>query len=120
VSPVGLCTNHCSRKCSRRDTILFFELNHWRHLVAYFTLACALAYATTDWQLPRLHNAALVIAMEAGQAFVPHRGDLLISDAVVNTIGASGVLLWYQLERYVEWQPLAQFLDTVSSLSKIN
>jgi len=104
----------------------FFELNHWRHLVAYFTLACSLAYATTHWNIPRLQNAALVIAiaaaygiaMEAGQAFVPHRSDFLISDAIVNTIGASGVLLWYSLERYIEWQPLPEFLDTLSSLTK--
>ena len=98
------------------------ELNHWRHLVAYFTLACSLAYATDHWTLPRWKSAVLVIAiaasygiaMEAGQAFVPHRTDFLISDAIVNTIGASGVLLWYLVRPYLELWPVTDYFESSS------
>ena len=98
------------------------ELNHWRHLVAYFTFACSLAYATDHWTLPRFRHAALVIAiaasygiaMEAGQAFVPHRTDFLISDAVVNTIGASGVLLWYLVRPHLKLRHVTDYLGSSS------
>ena len=98
------------------------ELNHWRHLVAYFTLTCSLAYATDHWTLPRWKNAALVIAiaagygiaMEAGQHFLPHRSDFLISDAIVNTIGASGVLLWYLVRPYLELRPITEYFGSSS------
>jgi len=100
-----------------------FEINHWRHLVAYFTLACSLAYATADWELPRWHNAALVIAlaaaygvaMELGQAALPHRTPFLLSDAIVNTIGASGILVWYWLQPYVEYYRLSELFERLTS-----
>ena len=50
--------------------------------------------------------------MEAGQAFLPHRTDFLISDAIVNTIGASGVLCWYLVRPYVELRPITEYLNT--------
>ena len=89
------------------------ELNHWRHLVAYFTFACSLAYATDHWDLPRRHHAALVIAlatlfgivMEIAQAFLPHRSPFLVTDVLVNAIGASSVLLWFLLRPYIELTP---------------
>ena len=98
------------------------EPSHWRHLVAYFTLACSLAYATDHWTLPRWKHAALVIAiaasygiaMEAGQAFLPHRSPFLISDAFVNTIGASGVLLWYLVRPYLELRPITDYFGSDS------
>jgi len=96
-----------------------FELNHWRHLVAYFTLACSLAYATAEWNLPRWQNAALVIAlaaaygvaMELGQAALPHRTPFLLSDVVVNTIGASAVLVWYAVQPAVRYVRVSELFD---------
>ena len=100
----------------------FLELNHWRHLVAYFTFACSLAYATDHWDLPRFKHAALVIAiaasygiaMEAGQAFLPHRSPFLISDTFVNTVGASTVLFWYLVRPYLELRPITDYLGSDS------
>ena len=100
----------------------FIQPSHWRHIVAYATLAYALAYATDHWTLPRFRHAAIVIAiaagygiaMEAGQAFVPHRSDFLISDAIVNTIGASGVLLWYLVRPYLELRPVTDYFESSS------
>jgi len=98
-------------------------LHLWRHVVAYFTLACALAYATDHWQLPRLQNALLVISvvalygalMELGQAFVPHRTDFLITDVAANTFGASGVTIWYLIRPYLALKPLPAQVEQLSS-----
>ncbi|QZA89041.1 VanZ family protein [Salinarchaeum sp. IM2453] len=94
-------------------------INYWRHLVAYCVLACSLAYATDHWQLPRWRHALIVIGLaagygaliEAGQAFVPHRSSFLVSDVVVNTIGASGVMLWYLARPYLSLRPVSAFLS---------
>ena len=98
-------------------------LHLWRHVVAYFTLACALAYATDHWELPRLHHALLVIGMvalygalmEFGQVFVPHRTDFLIADVAANTVGASGVGLWYLIRPYLKLKPISELVDQLSS-----
>ncbi|CAI50430.2 VanZ family protein [Natronomonas pharaonis DSM 2160] len=90
-------------------------LHLWRHILAYFGLAGVLAYATDHWAIPRWRNAVLVIAaaalygacMELGQAFLPHRSDFLLIDVAANTLGASGVVVWYALRPYLELQPMA-------------
>lgn len=99
----------------------FIELNHWRHLVAYFTLASSLAYATVEWDVSRRKRVIFAIvlasgfgiAMEAGQAMVPHRSDFLISDATVNTIGASLVIIFYFVEPYIQWTPYSEYIRIV-------
>ncbi len=98
-------------------------LHLWRHVVAYFTLACALAYASDQWELPRLHHALLVIGMvalygvlmEFGQVFVPHRTDFLITDVGANTVGASGVVIWYLVRPYLKLKPISELVDQLSS-----
>ena len=98
-------------------------LHLWRHVVAYFTLACALAYATDHWELPRLQNALLVIGlaalygalMEFGQAFVPHRTDFLITDVAANTFGASGVGIWYLLWPHLTLKPIPELIEQLRS-----
>ena len=95
----------------------------WRHVVAYFTLACALAYATDHWDLPRWRSAVLVIGIvalygvciEFGQALVPHRTDFLLTDVVANTLGASGVLLWYGLRPWLAVRSIPELIDRFSS-----
>ena len=81
-----------------------------------------LAYATDHWQFPRFKHAIIIIAiaasygiaMEAGQHFLPHRSPFLISDAVVNTVGASGVLCWYLVRPYFELRPVSDYFDSSS------
>lgn len=98
-------------------------LHLWRHIVAYFVFAGALAYATDHWDVPRWHNAALVIgiaalygiAMEFGQALVPHRTDFLITDAAANTLGASGVVVWYAIRPYLDLRPLPELVEQCKS-----
>ncbi|MDR5674230.1 VanZ family protein [Halalkaliarchaeum sp. AArc-GB] len=96
----------------------FSPLSHWRHFVAYFTLAGTLAYATDHWRLPRWRHAALVIAiaaffgvaMEFGQVFVPERTQFMITDVVVNTLGASLVLAWFFVRPALELTPIENLL----------
>ena len=91
----------------------FIQLSHWRHVVAYFALAGTFAYATDHWQLPRFKHAAIVIAvvaaygitMELGQHFLPHRTPFLVTDVLVNTLGASFVLCWFLARPYLALQP---------------
>lgn len=86
----------------------FVDVAHWRHFVAYGTLAYALAYATVDWELTRWKQAAFVVAfaslyglgIEVGQYFTPHR-NFDATDVVANTLGASLVLPWYLLWPHV-------------------
>lgn len=95
----------------------FVPLNYWRHIVAYLALAGSLAYATDDWQLDRWNNAALVIliaatfgiCMEIGQHFLPHRSPFLLIDVAVNTLGASGVVVWYLIRPSLECKPVGEF-----------
>ena len=95
------------------------QLSHWRHVVAYFALAGTLAYATDHWQLPRLKHAATVIALaasygvliELGQHFLPHRTPFLITDVLVNTLGASLVLLWFLIRPHLELQPVTEYVE---------
>lgn len=97
----------------------FAPLHYWRHFVAYFALAGSLAYATDHWKLSRWKHAVFVIAvaavyglaMEFGQAFVPHRTDFLITDVVMNTIGASCVVVWYLIRPYLDCKPITTILS---------
>ena len=97
----------------------FAPLSYWRHFVAYFTLAGTLAYATDNWRLPRWRHAALVIAiaaiygiaMEFGQVFVPERTQFMVTDVVVNTLGASLVLAWFLVRPSLRLTPVETLLD---------
>lgn len=92
-------------------------LHHWRHLVAYFTLALSVAYASDHWEVSRWSHAFVVIAIatlygigiEFGQSFVPHRSDFLVTDVIVNFVGASGVLIWFVVRPVLELKPLSEF-----------
>ena len=94
-------------------------LSSWRHFVAYFVLACTVAYAIEPWDIPRWHKAISVVAvvsvygagLEAGQMFVPHRTDFLIEDVITNTFGATGVLLWYGLHPRFHVQPYDELIE---------
>ena len=98
--------------------LTFIQPSHWRHIVAYATLATALAYATDHWELPRRRHAILTIAtatvygvaMEAGQALLPHRSPFLVTDVLVNTLGASLVLVWFLLRPYLDLRAVSTFL----------
>ena len=95
----------------------FVALHYWRHLVAYFTLAWTVAYASDHWALSRWPHAFVVIAIvtaygigiEFGQSLVPHRTDFLVSDVVANAIGASGVLVWFVVRPVLELKSIAEF-----------
>ena len=99
--------------------LTFIEPSHWRHIVAYATLAYTIAYATDHWQLPRFKHAMIIIAlaasygitMELGQHFLPHRTPFLITDVLVNTLGASLVLLWFLARPYLELRPVTTSLS---------
>ncbi|AUX10550.1 VanZ family protein [Halalkaliarchaeum desulfuricum] len=99
----------------------FSPLSYWRHFVAYCTLAGTLAYATDHWRLPRWRHAALVIAiaasygilMEFGQVFVPERTHFMVADVIVNTLGASLVLVWFLVRPSLELTPIGKLLDRV-------
>ncbi len=95
------------------------QLSHWRPVVAYATLAGTLAYATDHWQLPRLKHAAVIIAltagygvtMELGQHFLPHRTPFLVTDVLVNTLGASLILCWFLVRPYKELRPITDIIQ---------
>lgn len=98
-------------------------LHLWRHVVAYFTLACGLAYASDHWEIARWRNALVVIGlaalygigMEIGQAFLPHRSDFLLTDVAANTLGASGVVLWYAVRPYLALRTVPELIEQVRS-----
>lgn len=100
------------------------ELNYWRHLVAYGVLALSLAYASDDWALGRWRHALVVIglaagygiAMEIGQAFVPHRTDFMLIDVFVNTIGASVVVVWFAMRPYVSLLSIEEWWGSVGRI----
>lgn len=50
------------------------------------------------------------IGMEAGQHFVPHRIPL-VTDAAVNTLGATGVVVWHLPRPLLELKPVGKFHD---------
>lgn len=98
----------------------FIDLSYWRHIVAYATLSLSLAYATDHWRIPSKHLAIGIICLvatygaviEVGQYFVPYRHfDLL--DIVVNTIGASLVIVYYLIRPYIVLQPLPALYDAI-------
>lgn len=97
------------------------DLNYWRHLVAYGVLALSLAYASDDWEFGRWTHAVVVIGMaagygivmEIGQVFVPHRTDFMLIDVVVNTIGASVVLVWFMMRPYVSVVPVREWMQEI-------
>ncbi len=99
--------------------LTFVRPSHWRHVVAYATLAASLAYATDHWELPRTHHAAVVVTtataygvlMEAGQALFAHRTPFLLTDVLVNAVGASLVLVWFLLRPHVECRPVSTFFE---------
>ena len=94
--------------------LTFIQPSHWRHIVAYATLAYTLAYATDHWHLPRFKHAAIItaiaasygITMELGQQFLPHRSPFLVTDVLVNTLGASLVLCWFLIRPHLAIQPV--------------
>lgn len=94
-------------------------LHLWRHVVAYFGLAGALAYATDHWKLDRSKKALFVIGIaalyggcvEIAQAFVPHRTDFMIIDVAANTLGAAGVITWYLLRPYVDLKSIPELMN---------
>lgn len=48
--------------------------------------------------------------MEAGQAFLPHRSPFLVTDVLVNAVGASLMLVWFLLRPYLDRRPVSAFL----------
>ena len=101
------------------------QLSYWRHILAYSALAGSLAYATDHWTLPRWRHAALVIviatvygiAMELGQALLPHRTPFLLTDVVVNALGASVAVIWFLSRPYLDLRPVSEFLPVANDTS---
>lgn len=50
------------------------------------------------------------VAMEAGQAFLPHRSPFLLTDVIVNAVGASLVLVWVLLRPYLDLRAVSTSL----------
>ena len=98
--------------------LTFIEPSHWRHVVAYATLAYTLVYATDHWQLPRFKHATIIITlaagygvtMELGQHFLPHRTPFLVTDVLVNTLGASLVICWFLVRPHLELRPVTEYV----------
>ena len=55
--------------------------------------------------------ASYGIAMEVGQHFLPHRTPFLLPDAAVNTLGASGVVVWYLVRPHLDCKPVTEFVE---------
>ena len=72
--------------------------------------------------IPRFKHAILVIAtattygiaMEAGQHFLSHRSPFLVTDVLVNTLGASTVLVWFLARPYLELRPITEYVKSNS------
>lgn len=79
--------------------------------IASFAFAGSLAYATGDWSMDRWKQAALVIAMKVGQHFLSHRTPFFPTDVAVNTLGASGVVIWYLVRPYLNLKPVGEFFE---------
>ena len=99
----------------------FAPLHYWRHFVAYAALAGALAYASDNWRLTRWKHAAFVIALTAmygisiefAQSFVPHRTDFLITDVLMNTVGAGCVLVWYAIRPALNLRSITAWVSEI-------
>ena len=119
TEPVRSCRRRGIAFGRGRHPAAFVPLNYWRHLLAYFALAGSLAYAIDDWDFDRWKQAVLVIpitasygiAMEAGQQFLPHRTPFLLTDAAVNTLDASGGVVWYLVRPSLELKPVTEFFE---------
>ncbi|AQL44226.1 hypothetical protein BV210_16565 [Halorientalis sp. IM1011] len=93
-------------------------LDKWRHFLAYGAIAYALAYALADSDRPRTHLAASVfcvtvlygIGIELWQWTIPNRF-FSVGDAYANAIGAALVVVWYAVESYLQFRPVASFLS---------
>lgn len=94
-------------------------LDKWRHFLAYFAFAGALAYATTDLERPRWQLAAFVLGttvlygfgIELGQATLPNRY-FGLGDAWANAAGGLFVLPWYLIRPYLEPRPLGTLVSS--------
>ncbi|ESS12948.1 MAG: putative integral membrane protein [uncultured archaeon A07HR60] len=100
----------------------FIPLDKWRHFVAYGAFGYALAYATTDWELPTRRVAFGVfvvtvvygIGIEFAQAAVPERY-FSLGDAYANALGGVLTGLYYLLVRRIEFVPAADFPAVISN-----
>ena len=53
------------------------------------------------------------ISIEFAQSFVPHRTDFLITDVLMNTVGASCVLAWYAIRPALDLKSILTLLSEV-------
>ena len=92
-------------------------LDKWRHFLAYFAFAGALAYAITDSDRPGWQLALLVVGttalygfgIELGQSTLPDRY-FGLGDAWANIIGALLVLPWFAIRRRLEPLPVQRLV----------
>lgn len=97
-------------------------LDKWRHFVAYGVLGYALAYATTDWDLPSIHIVFIVfgvtvtygVGIEYSQSLVPERY-FSLTDAYANGLGGVMAMSYYLFARQVTFVSLQRFASILNS-----
>ena len=97
--------------------MLGFAEQHWRHFLAYGTLAYTLAYASAEWRLRPRHHAVLVIGcviaygglIEVLQHFSTERTFDTV-DIAANSVGAMLVIPWYLVRPYVRPTPVSELI----------
>jgi len=101
-----------------RDKPDLIPLDKWRHFVAYGVFGYALAYATTDWELPVRQITVFVISItllygigiEFGQSIIPDRY-FSMGDAYANALGGILVLPWYLIRPHFEFVSPTSFAE---------
>lgn len=94
-----------------------FDLDKWRHFVAYGTLGGVLSYALVDRETSTGRLAVLVgsaavlygVGIELSQSQLPNRY-FSVGDAGANALGAVLSLSWYLVRPYLDPEPVTEFL----------
>jgi VanZ family protein len=99
-----------------------FDLDKWRHFVAYGAFGGSLSYALADRETST-GRLVLVVAMvsvvygvgiELWQSLLPERY-LSIGDALANVLGALLSLSWYLVRPFLELVPVTEYVRSRSS-----
>jgi VanZ family protein len=99
-----------------------FDLDKWRHFVAYGALGGSLSYALADRDAPTASLVVVVASVsvaygfgiELWQSLLPDRY-FSLGDAYANALGALLSLSWYLVRPYVEPVPVGDFLGPDST-----
>ncbi len=97
-------------------------LDKWRHFVVYGVSGYALAYVTTDWDLPSIHIAFILfgvtvtygVGIEYSRSLVPERY-LSLTDGYANGLGGVVAMSYYLFARQVTFVSLQRFASILNS-----